>query len=118
MTQGNQNTSGRALRRKVRLVTVGVMGAAALATAGVTVGLAHAATDTVVSANSSATDTSATDTSATDTSVTGSSTADTSAASSSTGTSSADTSNASSLTAAATAPAASSGQSQVTSGGS
>src|SRR5664279_4198172 len=113
MTQGNQNTSGRALRRKVRLVTVGVMGAAALATAGVTVGLAHAATDTVVSANSSATDSSATDTSAT-----GSSTADTSAASSSTGTSSADTSNASSLTAAATAPAASSGQSQVSSGGS
>ena len=113
MTQGNQNPSGRALRRKVRLVTVGVMGAAALATAGVTVGLAHAAIDTVVSANSSATDTSSTDTS-----VTGSSTADTSAASSSTGTSSADTSSASSLTAPATAPAASSGQSQATSGGS
>jgi len=26
MTQGNQNTSGRALRRRVRLVTVGVVG--------------------------------------------------------------------------------------------
>src|SRR5664279_3569323 len=100
MTQGNQNTSGRALRRRVRLVTVGVVGAAALATAGMTVGLAHAATtDTVASSASSATDSSATGSS-----VTGGSTATSSTTSSSAATSSAGTSGTSSLTAAATAP--------------
>src|SRR5664279_4483792 len=53
MTQGNPSNSGRALRRRVRQVTVGVVGAAALATAGVTVGLAHAATTDQVAATGS-----------------------------------------------------------------
>jgi len=55
MTQGNPSNSGRALRRRVRHVTVGVVGAAALATAGVTVGLAHAATTDQVAATDSST---------------------------------------------------------------
>ena len=53
MTQGNPSNSGRALRRRVRQVTVGVVGAAALATAGITVGLAHATTDQVAATDSS-----------------------------------------------------------------
>src|SRR5664279_3066159 len=43
MTQLDPQNSGRGLRRKVRRVTIGVVGAAALASAAVTAGLAYAA---------------------------------------------------------------------------
>ena len=110
MTKGNPNTTGQALRRRVRLVTVGVVGAAALATAGVTVGLSLAATtDTAAPVTGSTDRTASTGTS-------GSSAA--SAASGTTETSSTTGSSASSLTTAAQAPAASSGSSHASSGGS
>lgn len=106
MTQGNRSISGRALRRRVRQATVGVVGAAALATAGGTVGLAHAATTDQVAATDSSTVSTNTGSEPRTTTATQSSSPSSSSSSSST------------VKAPTQAPSASNGQSHASSGGS
>lgn len=107
MTQGNRSISGRALRRRVRQATVGVVGAAALATAGGTVGLAHAATTDQVAATDSSTVSTNTGSEPRTTTATRSSSPSSSSSSSS-----------STVKAPTQAPSASNGQSHASSGGS